>query len=661
MNNLTQSTQAIHRLFIISFYMYIFSFAYGSYAINPWEVIENSDLIAECKFKGYIDTTCIGRFEIKRIYKGSHDIKQIAVYLYNYDEFSQGPIKATNQMLLVLKSRQYADLEVRMKFDKYHIKGLPLFIPAIQPASHMAIFNLDSLPAWGNVEMERLLWINKMIGLNKDQRRHELILSSRSPKEYIRSEAIRTLARDLDAEIQRISSIEDRTSLYASLLDTTSNRNVEFYALKFFAENYYTPAIDVIHKKLKQLPDSVCGMLTYYVELFKKYPDSVAAKILLERITNLDFLKYHYHRYARPNYRIIGLKEVADIGGLVNLTLGYRKDDIYADLYKEIVVNVQDSAYVTNIFPLILQLFKSYVKPQRTKLLIDLYNMTGKPEIFTVMSAGGEKSALSFLMKAIEDSTYDIYAVLSALGNYTDSEVGSLLVDIIQQSTKTSLQNRAIATLTNVLSHTSGNPSIKTVRFIREKLESMSDWDTRKTEVWKMLDLISASKSDTIVELIKNEIKKSSAKEKKQALTRKLDAKSSKKAFDFLYSLMLDRSEDIDVRVAALWQFAWYQDTLVQRAVVDIAISNDEDLKLRIDAIRILMDNQKKPSLAAMPLISVLETYTTWEQYKDLGMWTGFMSYLHNKDLTNEDLKKLDECLGDFYTQYMCEKSVTER
>jgi len=274
-----------HNIFLV--FIFTFSLSYGSYAINPWDVVENSELIAECKFRGYIDTTCFGKFEIKHIYKGSLNTKQIAVYLFNI-EFSREPIKASNRMLLVLKSRKHADLSVRMKFDQYHVKGLPLFIPAMQPASYMAVFDLDSL-AWKRFEMERLLWINEMIGLNKEQRRHKLIASLNSENEYIRFEAIRTLADDINAEVRKIPLIEDRALQYASLLDTTSSRYVELYALKFFMEYYYPPAIAILHEKIKQLPDSACYMFGYYMNIFKKYPDSIAANLLLAKITNTDF------------------------------------------------------------------------------------------------------------------------------------------------------------------------------------------------------------------------------------------------------------------------------------------------------------------------------------------------------------------------------------
>jgi hypothetical protein len=593
-----------HNIFLV--FIFVFSLSYGSYAINPWDVVENSELIAECKFKGYIDTTCFGKFEIKHIYKGSLNTKQIAVYLFNIDEVSRGPIKASNRMLLVLNSRKHADLSVQMKFDQYHVKGSPLFIPAMQPASYMAIFDLDSL-TWKKFEMERLLWINEVIGLNKEQRRHKLIASLKSANEHIRFEAIRTLADDINAEIQKIPLIEDRASLYASLLDTTSNRNVELYALKFFMEYYYPPAIAVLYEKIKQLPDSACFMLKYYIDMFKKYPDSIAANLLLAKITNTDFLKYQNPDYGWPNYGVLSVKDAETIGELVNQTLSYRKDDIFENLYKEIAAHLQDSVYIRSILPLMLGLFKSYMDHQRTKLLMNLYDITGKSEILSIMASGGEKSALTFLLKAAKDSTYDIYAVLSALSNYTDPEVGSLLVDIIQKNKNHGQQNSAVAALTSVLSHTDGNPTIKTVRFICEKLKSMDDWDTRKNEVWKMIDLISASKSDTIVNLLIDEIKRTSVKEKRKALTRKLDPKFSKRAFDYLYFLMLDKSEDIDVRQAALWQFASYQDTLIQNAIVNIAISNDEDMILQNDAVRILKDYQKKP----LPAKRIPNTFIT--------------------------------------------------
>ncbi|UCG31153.1 MAG: HEAT repeat domain-containing protein [candidate division WOR-3 bacterium] len=637
----------------------LFSYVNSSYISDPWKVVKEADIIVEGRFESHIDTTMLGIFKITHMYKGKTDTDKIVVYLYNQEYYRITPIQVSERMLLILKSRKAADLNVRKLYDSYESIDAPLYIPAQQPAAVFSILDIaNDLRRW---DIEKYLWINEVLQCDSSERYDKLFSSINSPNGIIQSYAMRALSEDINNEIQRLTSFEEKAERYVTLLDTTNIVNLELFALRFFTENYYPAVYPVLLRRFENMPDSVLHVIRYYIETFEKYLDSTTVLILFHRIVDWDYIYYAWFDYPYRQNRLGLLGYAEKVAQMLNSHLPQKRHEIYSQLNREFSSRSQDSLFTDLIFPYMDKIYASYVTPHRTEFLTEMYERTRESRILPLMAKGGELSALPYLTNALYDSAYSVEAVLSALGSYTDKEVGSLLVDFIENTDNKSLKNSAIDVLTKVLSNTQQTPSPKTIGFVMGMLKSWESWDMRAGGVNQLLNLVSASKSDTMAVLLIANITKSTNSEKKKALIHKLDVKNSDKIFDFLLSVMINNSETLSVRKAALWQLARDREPRICKAIYDIAASKGDDISLRIEAIGLLLDRQKELSLAVIPLIDVMETLTTWKEYKDLWSWTGYMSYISDDDLNNESRNEFDYCLRKFYVEYLINEPVTTR
>jgi len=632
------------------------SLGYSSLAVNPRTLIEDAELIVTAEFKDFADTDFFVIFRADTIHKGNLAGKEFAVY------FSDAMVDYLNDLehgvkfLFILNSRRDADLNVRIMYDESGLSKMPLYVPAYPEAS-FAVFNLTHQPHYRSVDSEYNIWLSYALSSDASTRR-QICEAARDHSNWrIREDALRIIAYDIHEEILSLPELQQRAERYAAILDTTTNVYVESYALKFFADYYYPNATPVVLRRFEQRPLSA-PLIDRYLEVLCKHPDPTVGLALLKKVTDWEVWSYD----SVPLYRRLSTRNMENIGELINITLSDERDSIYNALYEGILMSIENPVFTEKILPLMLQLFKSYVSPQRTEVLQDLYRRTDQETILDVLASGGEKSALPFFIDAIDDGSIDIHTVIKALSNYTESDVGNILIDMILDNADQSLRRSAISALTTVLSHSPNTPSQRTIAFLQKQIDSLTDWDTsKKSDVARMVNLIGASQIDTVVGLLIHEIKHANNISKKTALIRKLNSEKSNRAMKFLIETLHDESVEYKVREAAIYQLKWHRDSLVQSAIYKVAASSRECMELRRWAINILMHAQRNPLLAVVPLINLLRILSSWEQYVELNSWTGFMQYLHGKDMTASQIISLDDCLNDFFVDHVSKENIEQR
>jgi hypothetical protein len=617
------------------------------FAVDPYALVKDAELVVTAEFKNYADTDYFGLFEAKTIHKGKLEATDFVIYLSDSMISYLHEFQPNIQFLFLLNERKDVDLSVRKRFDESNLRTFSLFAPVITRVSY-AVFNLTNQSENERAKIERYIWMAELQSREGKDREEFLMRSVTNNNTSISESSEWLLARDIESGMSQYLSPEQKARLYASLLDTTTNRFLEQYTLRFFAEYHYDPALPIMVRRFENTSDDQ-PIAEAYIQAFKNHPAPAVASAIMSRLVGWDY-KYQW-------------KYDGSTGHALYESLGDTADAVFGRLLREFEESI-DESLMTRYTPTLVQMlsfFTPYASAERTAYLKKIWLITQHRGILETMASGGESSAITFLLDTLIKGNYrNDWIALRTFRHYSDSQVGGLLIEIIQTSIDRDVRNAAYTALSHVLSNTEvNNVSPATVAFIKSLIAYQRQLDANNTELPKIIDILASAKTAEITCLIAEEIKRTSDTRKKSSLIGTLVQKDYDLTHRTLKGILFNKSEDLEVRQAALWTLARSGDNRAYDIIYEFVSARKISQTFRREATRRLLE--KKYGAAAKAHIALIKEFKSWQELSEWNHQAGGFRYLNAEHLSLGEREELDDYLAKLYSSSISKLSPAER